>query len=74
MKIQGRIVSKKRHTVGYKVGGRNITRTEAVRLARQGKIEGVTVRTGSKDEMYLASKPGHPRLYDLPVRQQKDIR
>lgn len=65
MKIQTRGVNVKRHTIAYKVGGQWRTRKEAVRLARKGRIEGVTTRRGGNDELFLVSLPGHPRLYDL---------
>jgi hypothetical protein len=72
MQVQGRIVNTKRHTIGYKIGGRNRTRREAVQLARQGRIEGVTVRYGGRDSSFIASVPGGPNLYELPVRVAED--
>lgn len=68
MQIQGRIVNSKRHTIGYKIGGRNRSRAEAVALASANRVEGVTVRTGSQDERFIAGRPGYPRLSDLPTR------
>jgi hypothetical protein len=38
MEVQERIVSVKRHTIGYVVNGREYTRLQATKLARQGKI------------------------------------
>jgi hypothetical protein len=68
MKIQGRIVNVKRHTIGFKVGGKNRTRKETVRLAKQGKIDGVTVRAGGNDGSFITSATQDVNLYDLPVR------
>lgn len=66
MKIQARKVNVKRHTKGYKIGGKWYTRAQAVRLAKKGKIDGVTVRRGSRDEQFIASLPGSGnRLEDL---------
>ena len=74
MQVQARGINVKGHTTHYKVAGKWRTRKEAVHLARQGKIEGVTIRNGSNDEMYLASKPySYYRLYDLPVVPQEQI-
>lgn len=68
MKIQKRIVNTKRHTIGYLVGGKNCSRNETVRLAKKGKIDGVTVRIGGNDEQFIASLPGGTNLYQLPIR------
>ena len=69
MKIQARRVNTKRHTLGYKIAGKWHTRAQAVRLAKQGKIDGVTVRTGGSDEQFIAALPGSKvRLEDLPQR------
>lgn len=72
MKITKRSVNTKRHTTGYLVGGRWMTRAQAVRLASKGKIDGVRVCSfrGSNDEKYIAALPGYATLYDLPVRVQ----
>jgi len=66
MKVQARLVNTKRHTVGYRIGGRNRTRREAVQLARQGKIENVAVRRGGKDRFFIAALPGTDSLYEIP--------
>lgn len=68
MKIQKRRVNTKRHTTGYMVGGKWRSRKEAVRLAKQGKIDGVSVRLGSRDEEFISSLPNTTPLYDLPVK------
>ncbi|NJL70108.1 MAG: hypothetical protein HC888_00235 [Candidatus Competibacteraceae bacterium] len=69
MKITARMVNTKRHTQKWKIGGTWRTRAEAVRLARQGRVEGVTVRRGGNDELHIAALPNSGvRLYDLPTR------
>ena len=73
MQITKRLVTTKRHTAGYLVGGRWVTRAQAVRLAERGKIPGVTVRR-SRDATYIASLPYTRRLYDLPKVEAKNIR
>ena len=67
MKIQMRKVDTKRHTIGYKIGGRWHTRKQAVKLAKKGSIDGV--RAYSKDGVdFIQSLPGHTRLYDLAYK------
>lgn len=67
MKIQARKVSVKRHTVGYKVGGKWRSRLETVQLAEKGRIEGVAVYQGEYGK-YIQSLPStKPKLYELPV-------
>jgi hypothetical protein len=65
MEIQERIVSIKRHTVGYVVNGREYTRLQAAKLARQGKVSGVRV-VKAESGPYLMGD-GYS-LYDLPTR------
>lgn len=65
MKIQKRGVSVKRHTQELKISGKWYTRKQAVKLARQGKIEGVTVVRGGRDGFHLRSLPGKKQIYDL---------
>lgn len=68
MKIQKRITSVKRHTIGYVISGKRYTRGQAVKLAQRNKIDGVTVRRGP-DGLFIAYKPlyGWGNLYNLPV-------
>lgn len=66
--VQGRIVDVKRHTLGFKIGGRNLTRAQAVRLARKGEIRDVVIRKGGNDELHIASAPFTTPLYDLPTK------
>ena len=68
MKVTKRGVNIKRHTTQWLVGGKWRTRSETVDLALQGKVEGVSVRRGSNDELYIASLPKKSRLYDLPTK------
>lgn len=65
MIIQKRRVNRKRHTRAWKVGGQWRTRSQAVALAKKGKIDGV--RVGTKGNIkFITSLPGYPNLYDLP--------
>lgn len=58
MKITKRSVNSKRHNVAFKIGGSWRTRQEAVRLARQGKIEGAHVCQGPTCS-YIRMSRGH---------------
>lgn len=60
MKVSRRIVSVKRHTIGYVVGGRSVTVAEATQLAAQGRLNNV-IKVGS----HIQSRPGAKRLADL---------
>jgi len=66
MMIYKRVVSTKRHTVGYMVTGLGqVSRSEAVRMAKAGKIKGVRVAKGPQGE-YITSNTSR-NLYSLPV-------
>ena len=65
MKIQARKANRRRRTVGYKVGGKWMTRPETVRLAEEGRIDGVRV-VRAEHCRYVQAKPGCTKLYDLP--------
>jgi len=66
MNVQKRIVSTKRHTIGYVVDEKVMTRGKVVKLARRGKINGVTARKG-KYSWFVASLPSSTKkLYALP--------
>ena len=56
MKVQRRKVSTKRHCLAYKISGKWYSRSEAAKLARAGKIEGVTAKRGEYGE-YIQSLP-----------------
>jgi hypothetical protein len=65
MKIQARIVNKKRHTLGYLVDGREYSRYETVQLAKMGYVTEVqVVRAGKK--VHVVGK--RRSLYSLPTR------
>ena len=65
MVIQKRRVNTKRHTTGWKIGGKWYSRSQAVSLAKRGKVDGV--RVGNKEGIqYITSITGYPNLYDLP--------
>lgn len=69
--IYKRVVSTKRHTLGYMVTGvGRISRREAVRLAKAGKIKGVRVYKGPQGE-YISSNTSR-NLYSLPVVVSSD--
>lgn len=66
-RISKRITNVRRHTTGFVVGGRRVTRGQAVKMARRNKIMGVTAKHGV-DGWYLSSLPNSEvNLYDLPV-------
>ena len=66
MMIYKRVVSTKRHTVGYMITGvGQVSRREAVRLAKAGKIKGVRVARSPQGE-YITSSTSR-NLYSLPT-------
>ncbi len=66
MRIYRRVVTPKRHTVGYMVSGHGkVTRSQAVKMASKGDISGVRVARGRTGK-YLASTTSR-KLYDLPI-------
>mgnify|MGYP000315473356 CR=1 FL=1 len=65
MVITERLVSPKRHTLGYVISGKKYTRTQAVKLAQKGKLHGVkVVRNQNKPYLMGVYMP----LYELPTR------
>lgn len=64
MKLQQRIVSFKRHTIGYVVDGAELTRREAVELARRGYITNARVVKSVHGPYLMGSQAN---LYDLPT-------
>lgn len=67
MRITGRFVDKKRHTVAYRIDGERVTRGKAVKLARRGKISNVVPKKGPAG-WYISTKPtANTKLYDLPM-------
>lgn len=65
MQVQARAVDTKRHTIGWKIGGKWRTRSEAVDLARSGKIDGVKISRVA-GRTYISGR--HGSLYSLPTR------
>jgi hypothetical protein len=66
MMIYKRVVSTKRHTIGYMITGvGQVSRREAVRLAKAGKIKGVRVARSTQGE-YITSSTSR-NLYSLPT-------
>ena len=68
MKVQMRRVNTKRHTTGYKIGGKWYTRAQAVKLARSGKVDGVAVYRGEYGSYIQALPTSGIRLEDLPIQ------
>jgi hypothetical protein len=65
MRVQKRRVNTKRHTIGWKIGGKWVSRRDAWDLARQGRVEGVVACRGESG-VYIQSHPNaSTRLYDL---------
>lgn len=67
MQVQERIVSVKRHTIGYVVDGAELTRREAVLAAKQGRLVNAKVINSDTYGHHLVGV-GKVSLYDLPVR------
>ena len=66
LKVTQRIVNVIRHTVGYMTNAGRLSRSTAVKMARKGKLEGITAKRG--DHWYIASRPSSEfNLYDLPL-------
>lgn len=76
MMIYKRVVSKKRHTLGYMVTGvGEVSRKEAVKLTRAGKIKGVRVSKGPTGD-YITSNTSRnlsslPFVFGLPKNASK---
>jgi len=58
--IEKRIVDSRRHTIGYIVNGKRMTKGKVVQLARRGEIKGVHPRHGAFG-WYVAAKPSADR-------------
>jgi hypothetical protein len=68
MEIIKRIVSSKRHTEGYLLqNGKQLTKLQAIKEARKGRIAGVRIVNGTEGP-YLMTTRGNSGLYNLPVR------
>ena len=66
MKITKRGTDVKRHTTHFLAGGKWRTRNEVCKLAREGKIDGVSLCSYGRNK-YVKSLPNHTNLYDLPI-------
>lgn len=66
MNITERIVSVKRHTIGYVIGRREYTRQAAVSLVRQGKVGNARLVNSRRYGKHVIGKGTN--LYDLPTR------
>ena len=63
-RVTHRIVSTKRHTLGFIIDGKNCRRSTAVKLARQGKLNGIHV-VGEHIQTLPTRKQ---KLMDLPQK------
>ncbi len=66
--IRERIVDKKKHTVGYNIEGKVVSRSEAVRLAQRGWLFNAKV-SNNKGVPYIVGS--HQPLYCLPERPRR---
>jgi len=66
MKIQKRRVNSQDHTIGYKIGGKWYTRSQAIDLAMNGRVDRVSV-CGSGRTQHLRGTEGM-KLYDLKTQ------
>ena len=62
LKLTERIVSRRRHTIGYVLDGSEYTRRETVKLAKQKQVKNVRV----VNNRHIVGDG--IRLYDLPIR------
>lgn len=67
LRISSRVVSTKRHTLGYMIGGKMYSVSQARSMAKNGRIAGVQVIGG-----HIQSIPGRRRLSDLPTRIERN--
>jgi len=74
MQIKKRLVSTKRHTLGFLVGGKWRTRQQAVKLAEKGKISNVVVRKSPYGKYISVAPDTMPRLSDLPQIHRRDLK
>ena len=66
MVVRKRGLNTKRHTSAYLVGNSWVTRTQAIKLAEQGRVDGVRI-SKKYGQKYLIAKTGYPTLYSLPT-------
>lgn len=67
MQIQERIVSLKKHTIGFVVDHKELTRAEAVKAVKRGQIKNARIVNSNAYGAYLVGE-GKVTLYDLPTR------
>jgi uncharacterized pyridoxamine 5'-phosphate oxidase family protein len=67
MKIQKRIVNSKKHTIGYVIDGKPLTRNQAVKLAERGKLHNVYISNNKGVKHIKATPERANNLYDLPT-------
>lgn len=65
VRVTHRITNSKRHTLGFVIDGKNVSRKDTVALARQGRIRGV-VAVGNHHVQSLPTRK--QKLYDLPEK------
>ena len=66
MKIQKRRVNSQDHTIGYKIGGKWYNRSQAIDLAKKGRVDRVSV-CGSGETQHLRGTEGL-KLYNLATQ------
>jgi hypothetical protein len=72
MQITKRICDVKRHTVGFNIDGKRVTRGCVVKMARSGKFKCVVAKHGPNG-WYVSRKPnsGVRKLYQLPIKVEE---
>ena len=66
MTIQERIISSKRHTIGYVIDGEEFTKHQTITHTKKGLVSNAKV-VKTVNGAYLMGKQG-TRIYDLPTR------
>ena len=66
MKVQKRRINSQDHTLGYKIGGKWFNRSQAVQLAKKGKVSNVSI-CGKGKTHHLRGSQG-VKLYDLETQ------
>lgn len=73
MKIEGRVVNTKGHTLGYKINGRHVTTEKAVTYAENGRLKNVIV-SSLNGRKYIMSRPGAKSLSQYPSKHVSTVR
>lgn len=66
MQVEERIVSVKRHTLGYVIDGKEYTRNQAVKLVRTGQVKNARVVNSTTYGRHIIG--AGESLYNLPSR------